>query len=393
MRHWPRLVGLVATLAVSGALGWWMRSIPPPAPLPERPLRVIDSPSPRMPWLGARPGAGGPDLAAPPPPIDRARSLPQAETVPPTRPRPPAPAEPLPALPLPGRPPDPDLLRRATGALEARRTLSLGPYAATTDVEDVRLLSMLAAVAGAVEKTYAARYGVVPVGEPREHVVLYRDEAAYRRLSTEDERIASIASAGYTVSGLVLLYAGERPPTEVATTLVHELTHLLNRRALGPALPPWLDEGIAEDLAQSRITPSGELVPGALGGLAYDRRDHVELRGGLAALLVLQRAVGSGEAPRVEDLVSSPWAEFVAAGREQRYDAACFFVRYLLEGEGGALAPAFHGFLRGIAAGESPDGEELRRRLDRPWPLLDLGWHAWLSGIDVRAAAAEARAE
>jgi len=265
----------------------------------------------------------------------------------------------------------------------------LGPYAATTDVERPALLEMLDALAGDVERAYAQRYGATPIGEPREEIVLFRDRDAYARLAQEDARIAAIDSAGHTVNGLVMLYAGDLPASEVAATLVHELVHVLNRRALGPALPPWLDEGMAEDLGQSRVLAGGRLDPGTLGGASYDRGDHIELRGGLAAALVLQEAIGQGEAPRVEELLTSPWQEFVAAGREQRYDAACFFVRYLLDGEGGALRPAFQDYLKSIAAGGPADGEILRRRLDRPWPLLDLGWHVWMQGIDVRALASQ----
>jgi hypothetical protein len=141
------------------------------------------------------------------------------------------------------------------------------------------------------------------------------------------------------------------------------------------------------------VLAGGHLAPGTLGGESYDRGDHIELRGGLAAALVLQEAIGKGQAPRVEELLDAPWQDFVAAGREQRYDAACFFVRYLLDGEGGALRPAFHEYLASIAEGGPAESEILRRRLDRPWPFLDLGWHAWMQGIDVRALAGQLSSE
>jgi hypothetical protein len=379
----PRLIALATVLLTVVGVAWWLRQLPPPAPRDTRPLRVVDPPSPRLPWLGEVPATfvGRP--------VDAARSLPPVEIVPRSRPAPQLPAEVVPPLPLPGRPPEPGLLAVAVERLSGpRRELRLGPYGATTDVEDAPLLALLDALARDVEAVYQSRYGLAPVGQAREQIVLYGDGDDYRRLARENARIASIDSAGHTVSGLVLLHAGERPASEVGATLVHELAHLLNRRALGPALPPWLDEGLAEDLAQSRLSPAGGLEPGSLGGEAYDRGDHVELRGGLAAALVLQRAIAEGQAPRVEALLASPWDEFVAAGREQRYDAACFFVRYLLDGEGGALRPAFRAYLAAVAAGGPADGEALRERLDRPWPLLDLGWHAWLQGIDVRALAA-----
>jgi hypothetical protein len=384
VRSLPRLVALLSVLAVVATGAWWLQRQPPPPAAPDtRPLRVVDPPSPRLPWLGPYPETLRERA------VDLAPTLPAVEVVPRSRATPEQPAEPMPPRPLPGRPPPADLLARVIDRLSPeRRQLRLGPYAATTDVQDPALLALLAGLAGEVEAVYRTRFGVVPVGEAREVIVLFRDQDAYTRLAREDERIAEIASAGHTVNGLVAHYAGERPAAEVGATLVHELVHVLNRRALGPALPPWLDEGMAEDLAQSRLTLDGRLDPGGLGGEAYDRGDHVELRGGLAAALVLQEAIADGAAPRVEEMLASPWQEFVAAGREQRYDAACFFVRYLLVGEGGGLAPQFRAYLASIAQGGPTDGEALRRRLERPWPLLDLGWHVWMQGIDVRALAA-----
>lgn len=342
----------------------------------------MDPPSPRLPWLGSQPGAKEYTWS------DRARSLPPPEILPRARPSAVQPAEAEPPRPLPGRAPDPDFLASALAELgKPAKSLHFGPYAAVTDVADSALLTFLGQLAEDVERLYTTRYGLRPVGEAREEIVLFRDEGAYRRLARRDSRIAELASAGHTVNGMVLLYAGDRPAREVGATLVHELVHLLNRRSLGPALPPWLDEGMAEDLAQSRIGPGGKLEPGTVGGQARDLGDHVELHGGLAAALVLQDAVAAGTAPRVEDLLASPWEEFVAAGRDQRYDAACFFVRYLVDGEGGALAPGFRAYLAALADGGPADAESLRARIDRPWPLLDMGWHVWLQGIDVRELA------
>jgi hypothetical protein len=387
VRALPRLVALLSVLVVVAAGAWWIERQPPPAAPDLRPLRVVDPPMPRLPWLGAYPQSFRDRAVALTP------QLPVVEVVPRSRPTPELPAEPLPPRPLPGRAPAPELLASVVDRLApARRSLRLGPYAATTDVEDLALLERLDALAGDVERAYAERYGATPIGEPREAIVVFRDRDGYARLAREDARIATIDSDGHTVHGMVMLYAGDRPPSEVGATLVHELVHVLNRRALGPALPPWLDEGMAEDLGQSRVLAGGRLDPGTLGGESYDRGDHIELRGGLAAALVLQEAIGRGEAPRVEALLASPWEDFVAAGRG-RYDAACFFVRYLLDGEGAALRPAFQDYLKSIAEGGPADGEDLRRRLDRPWPFLDLGWHAWMQGIDVRALAGQVASE
>jgi hypothetical protein len=60
------------------------------------------------------------------------------------------------------------------------------------------------------------------------------------------------------------------------------------------------------------------------------------------------------------------------------YAQSSFWVRYLLDGEGGALAPKFHAFLDAIAAGEPPAPEALRQRLGRSWPELETGFRAWV---------------
>jgi len=60
------------------------------------------------------------------------------------------------------------------------------------------------------------------------------------------------------------------------------------------------------------------------------------------------------------------------------YATAAFFVRYLIEGEGGALAPAFRRFLAGVASGGVVDGEALRRETGRSWAELERGLRGWV---------------
>ena len=174
---------------------------------------------------------------------------------------------PAPNLPVPALEPSADRLahaRRLLGTQEASR--SVGPYPLYTDFDDDALLEFLDRAASGVETSYSQRYGLTPIGEPREAVVLFAREEDYRAFSAREERIVGITATGHATAGLVALYAEGRPWWEVASTLVHEITHLVNRRALGPALPPWLDEGIAGDLGSSRFADDGSLVLGSLGG-------------------------------------------------------------------------------------------------------------------------------
>lgn len=285
----------------------------------------------------------------------------------------------VPPRPLPGRPPDPAALAAALDLLGAAGPAGrLGPYVLYTDVGRGELFA-LDRLAAAVEPAYRARYGRVPVGTAREAVVLFDREEDYRRLQAADSVLAGLPAAGHTAGGLVAAYVGDEGPTEVAATLVHELAHLLNRRALGPSLPPWLDEGIADDLAGSEVGPSGELRPGRIGGSILEHPAQLEFRGAVAALRQVDRAFASGRAVPLARLTAMEWEEFVRSGdRSLHYAQASFFVRYLLDGGDPALAGGFRRFLDAVADGGAPSGEALRSVLGRSWSELEAGMAEWV---------------
>lgn len=257
----------------------------------------------------------------------------------------------------------------------------LGPYPYYTDVEPASSLLYLDRLASQVEPAYRSRYGREPRGEAREAVLVFAEEARYRLFQSREEQLSGLPATGHSGRGLVAFYVGQRRRSELAATFVHEMVHVLNRRAVGPALPPWLDEGLAEDLASSRIGPAGDLDPGALGGEVIRGQRRYDFVGAVAALRNLNAAYAQPEPPRLEELVRLDWNGFVRSRRRSlHYDHAAFFIRYLVEGEDGELAPAFRRFLDGVAEGGSPTGEALRRELDRSWEELDAGLAAWVRG-------------
>lgn len=287
-----------------------------------------------------------------------------------------------PTRPLPARRPDDDHLAAARDLLGRDAPAgALGPYTLYTDVDQpaVRFVH-LARLAGQLEPTYARRYGVRPVGEPEEAVLIFGQEERYRLFQAREARLGGLPAGGHATPGLVALYAGGRRRDDVAATLVHELAHLLNRRALGPALPPWLDEGIADDLSSSEITPAGDLLPQRLGGAVVRGAGVLEFSGAVAALRSLNAAYARGEtAPKLAELVELDWFRFVRSDdRTLHYAHAGFFVRYLVDGEDGALRPAFHRFLRRLADGGPATGEALRAELGRSWEELDAGLAAYV---------------
>ncbi len=293
-----------------------------------------------------------------------------------------------PPRPVPARAPNEQRLAEARKYLGAgERVARLGPYDFYTDSRDDELISHLGTVVEQLEAVYAERYGRRPIGTAAEAVVLLRSDIAYRLVRRHTERIADLDSAGHNSEGIAVLYSGGRSRSDVASTVIHELTHFLNRRALGPQLPPWLDEGIADDLALSRIEADGRIQPRQLGGGRHRRGGELSLEGALASLWRLRDAARTGELPAVPELMSSDWDRFVQAPEIQlHYAAAALWIRYLIEGEDGRHAAGLRAFLDAVAAGEPPAAETLQAELGEPWSVLNAGFHAW---IEERAAGVE----
>ncbi len=250
----------------------------------------------------------------------------------------------------------------------------LGPYALLTDVEEPALLLLLDRAASGIEDAYRARYGLELVGSPAETVVLFRRRASYDAYLARTGGPA--AETGHYAGGVVAFHRQGRLLEEVRGTLVHELVHALNRRGLGPALPPWLDEGMADDLAESRVGEGARTLPGTLGGTALRAGGFFELHGGEASREVLRQQLAAGGLVPLERLLSFDEVELrTLRPAGYGYAEASFFVRYLLEGE---LAPRFRAFLRQVAAGVQPSPDSLSAALGRSFPELDTSLAAWI---------------
>ena len=287
---------------------------------------------------------------------------------------------PEPPKPLKPRSPDPEQLAIARGLLgdEARQG-RLGPFDLYTNVADPDLLDLLHRVALATESVYRKRYGLEPVGTPAEAIVLYRNEGPYRVLELRSPKISGLHSSGFHGAGLVALFVEGRPQGEVAATLLHELVHLLNRRSLGPALPPWIDEGLADELAHAAIDAEGVPQPSQLSGAPQRISGGVRLFGGYTALATVLRARKQGHLPTLENLVAQDWETFVGGGKiHLHYATSAFFVRYLLESH---HAPGFQNFLTGISRGQPPEGATLLQDLGTDWPTLDDEFHKYLQSL------------
>lgn len=291
-----------------------------------------------------------------------------------------------PTHPVPARTAEPGRLARARGLLgvaneKSAKSVRLGPYVLLTDLAASERIAFLDRVAAQVEAVYRERYGRTPIGAPAETILLFEREGAYRAYQDAEGALAGAEASGHSGYGLVAIWDGGRPTREIAETLVHEIVHLLNRRAIGPQLPPWLDEGMADDLAHSRVGDEGSLDPSILGGTAFKAGARIQYFGAKAALRQLVEAQGEGTAPTLPDLLAMPWETFVATGADLHYAQTSFFVRYLLMGENGALASGFRTFLNNVAAGGEPSADALVASLDRGWPELELGFRVWVVAL------------
>lgn len=259
---------------------------------------------------------------------------------------------------------------------EGAREGWLGPYRLLSDLSDPPLEDELRRLADDAGPGYVERYGLELAGEAAEAVVLFHDEGAYRQYEAIVPRLVGVGAEGHASLGIVSLYRGWRSRLDVALTLLHELGHLLNRRALGPALPSWLDEGLAEDFAHVAVVGQDEL-PNDRFRLRDGEGER--LLGPLASLKLVVDASIQGRLEGLPALLGRDWASF-ATGSEAplHYAHAELWVRFLFFDADERARRGWRAFLDGVRRGESVEPKALREHLGSRWEELDEAFRAWL---------------
>ena len=286
-----------------------------------------------------------------------------------------------PVLPLPATPPDPERISSARrlmldGGVEVR----CGRQPLYTDAPDDQIVGLCELVTMNLETLYRERYGLSPASPPAEAVLYFRETADYREFRDQERIALDMGLAHATPArGYLALFKGERVIGEVLATLVHELTHLLNRRSLGPALPPWLNEGIADDLAESQIDADGVIHPDRLGGEALQHDGRIVISGGLAAAIELQDAIRIDDLPTFRELVEMEERQFHRRDRVLlHYALSSFWIRYLASGYNPDVTRGFRQFLQDVAGGEILTTELLQSRLQSDWDELESEFRLWV---------------
>jgi len=293
---------------------------------------------------------------------------------------PPQGSAPIPVTAIGGRAPDEQRLTRALDVLGADyRHLRLGPYDLFTDLpEGTPLLPYLDRAAHRHEEGYGKRYGLPLQGQPEAAVVLFTKASDYRSFQADEERLSGLRASGHAGYGIVALFAEGSSQEELLGTLLHELSHLANRRAVGPALPPWLDEGLAEDFAGLTVGPDGSVREGTWRGQRSSSVGSLRWTGTIVDLKRIEDRRAQGTLMSLPELLNLPWEAFVRVREPRlRYAHSALWIRFLLRPEG-ELATPFREFLRAVATGEQPTPESLRSHLDRDWESLERDFRAWI---------------
>lgn len=283
--------------------------------------------------------------------------------------------------------PLPERLERAR-AIVGDEGRSIGPFTLYTDVTDPETIDRIVTLATETPGAYTQHYGLEPRASDRFAVVVFAKEASYRVFENHESELVGLEAGGHSGGSVAAVYIEKRREDELGSTLLHELTHLLNRSAFYAALPTWLEEGMAEDLSYSHIGPAGQIDPTRLGGadrgrLQFDRNGMLtyvtESWGAPTALARLIEAQRRGELTGLRDLFALSHREMVwLEGRPLRYAQSAFFVRYLLEGAEESGRQGFLAFLRQAAKGGGVEPEDLVAELDRDWQQLENDFHRWL---------------
>lgn len=259
--------------------------------------------------------------------------------------------------------PSPDLVRAAREQMtNSGRSLTCGPYDLYTDTVDGSLLAACDRLAGQVDSLYRSRFGVAPVDTPREAIFLFAERESFRRFEIEHGGgRRGYAAHANAARGYLALYIGPQDRDRVLETLVHELTHLVNRRALGGGLPRWLSEGLADALGDSAGQSGFEPLEGVRGAEGEATR--------------LVAGYDAGLVRPVEELVHLRDDEFDTGSVSFDYEQSAFLVRFLVLDP--ALGPKFRTFL-GSLADHGPGGAtQLQGYLEITWPELDRRFRTW----------------
>ena len=272
------------------------------------------------------------------------------------------------------------------GAPEAPPLLKqrvFGPFGGSTDVANERLLQHLERVATALPGAFATRFGLQAIASGS--IFVFGRERDFRTWLKTQHGVEDARVEGFAASGTASLYLGHHGVEDVSAMLVHEVTHLLARNAFRRSLPPWLEEGLADELAFNRFTRDGKIVHDSVRISRSARMQSMfptrrgtrfssTVSGPGVALLRLSR----GSLVPLPELLNASQDDFLAsAGRQDRYATAAFFVRFLLSAQP-ERAQRFRAFLAAGVGGAPMDAAAFEVAMGETVVELDKKYLRWV---------------
>ena len=209
-------------------------------------------------------------------------------------------------------------------------------------ISDAKEESTVDVLAGNMESIYEIFHSlfdphIEPLPENFKTVVyLFRQQGSLIRLQTE------LGSTGfgagfYRSPGLMAFHQQVQTSEQLLHSMFHEAFHAFSDSHLRPPdkrLPLWVEEGLAEYFANSKIE-RGHLVPGKIGGSKYilfHRRSR-QLRGTASwSLREARTELRGGEAPTVAELLEASRDTFYGLRYQSYYGFSWLLTHFLRHG-------------------------------------------------------------
>jgi len=204
-------------------------------------------------------------------------------------------------------------------------------------------------------------------------VFLLPDLETYRRFFPRARVEDGVLGAGHYEAGIIAVHPELGPGGEPLRTLIHEAVHHFNRSILG--LPGdgsalWLDEGLADYFAHSRLDSGGRLYPGELdrtpsaargaSGVTSSRLVR-NVSSPRERILMLRTELGRGVRIGLRELLwETGREEFYGGDAFRNYTLTWLLALYLLEGDGGVYRDRFLEYIEEVISGH--DGPEVFER-------------------------------
>ncbi len=221
-----------------------------------------------------------------------------------------------------------------------RKRFDTPRFIVVTDAGDDRTAETLASN---LEATFNILHGifdqhVAPEPQPLKLVAfLFSSRSAFEAVRAELG--APAFAAGFYASPGFFVFHTEMPtPEDLLSAMLHETVHAYSDahlRRSGVLLPLWMEEGLAEYFGNSRIEKK-QLLPGKTmrGGFVHTRYGGAYRTSSFRMSADnVRRAVRSGKAPSLSDLLQASHPVFYGQDAELYYSLSWILVHFLRHGE------------------------------------------------------------